>query len=311
MQDTELRVGLRLQIGSERATVRFIGAIDAESGKWVGLEWDNPDRGKHDGAHKGRRYFTCAYGGESNGKDSGADLLHCPLSCTTLRRRCGKSSFSSLAESTGSFVRLPKLLQTARLGHSVLEGLQARYQGAVGSALHCGSGVIDFRLIGEQTVRAHQGQLQLLKKASLAGDCVSGPVRQQRYSSLQRSLHCHYWAYPVTEGAALHTPVDGMQGPDGELGAAVPALAELDLSSSLVDSWNSVLSIMRELPALRLINLSHTRMWLPSRMDRSWSGVTSLQAIVLNNCHVSWSQVSPSGSCCMLHETALKTHPLW
>ena len=78
-------------------------------------------------------------------------------------------------------MRLPKLQQTARIGHSVLEGLRARYQGAMGSALHGGLGAIDFRLVGEQTVRAHQGQLQLLEKASLAGDCVSVPVSQLRY----------------------------------------------------------------------------------------------------------------------------------
>ncbi|CDQ89565.1 unnamed protein product [Oncorhynchus mykiss] len=28
-------------------------------GLWLGVEWDNPDRGKHNGSHEGVHYFTC------------------------------------------------------------------------------------------------------------------------------------------------------------------------------------------------------------------------------------------------------------
>lgn len=27
------------------------------SGVWLGVEWDDPDRGKHDGTHEGHTYF--------------------------------------------------------------------------------------------------------------------------------------------------------------------------------------------------------------------------------------------------------------
>lgn len=26
---------------------------------WLGVEWDQPDRGKHNGSHSGVQYFTC------------------------------------------------------------------------------------------------------------------------------------------------------------------------------------------------------------------------------------------------------------
>jgi len=55
----------RLHIGADRATVRYVGSIDGQSGDWVGLEWDNAARGKHDGSVNGRRYFHCAYAGQS------------------------------------------------------------------------------------------------------------------------------------------------------------------------------------------------------------------------------------------------------
>lgn len=63
MQAAEFSIGQRLQIGAERATVRHVGTVDGQSGEWVGLEWDNADRGKHDGSANGRRYFQCAYAG--------------------------------------------------------------------------------------------------------------------------------------------------------------------------------------------------------------------------------------------------------
>lgn len=32
-----------------------------DPGIWVGVEWDDPTRGKHDGTKEGVRYFTCRY----------------------------------------------------------------------------------------------------------------------------------------------------------------------------------------------------------------------------------------------------------
>ncbi|KAM7197814.1 HotDog domain containing protein [Naviculisporaceae sp. PSN 640] len=40
-------------------TVRYSGEVAGTSGVWLGVEWDDPSRGKHDGQHKGVRYFTC------------------------------------------------------------------------------------------------------------------------------------------------------------------------------------------------------------------------------------------------------------
>jgi hypothetical protein len=83
------------------------------------------------------------------------------------------------------------------------------------------------------------------------------------------------------------------QGSDGELAEAAPALAELDLSSTLVGSWHDALAIMQQLPALRQLDLSRTRLALPPQpaaLPDSQTGVR-LQTLVLNECHISWAQV--------------------
>ncbi|GLD71275.1 tubulin-specific chaperone E isoform X1 [Lates japonicus] len=54
-------VGRRVSCGGERATVRYVGPVPPTAGLWLGVEWDNPDRGKHDGSHEGVQYFTCRH----------------------------------------------------------------------------------------------------------------------------------------------------------------------------------------------------------------------------------------------------------
>ncbi|KAF7213324.1 tubulin-specific chaperone E isoform X1 [Nothobranchius furzeri] len=59
-QPTDL-LGRRVAIGGERATVRFAGLVPPTTGFWLGVEWDDPKRGKHDGTHEGVQYFTCRH----------------------------------------------------------------------------------------------------------------------------------------------------------------------------------------------------------------------------------------------------------
>ena len=61
---TSLALGQRVVVhGRHRATVRYVGAVDGHEGLWVGLEWDDPGRGKHDGSHDGKTYFVSSVPG--------------------------------------------------------------------------------------------------------------------------------------------------------------------------------------------------------------------------------------------------------
>ncbi|KAG2220549.1 hypothetical protein INT45_004155 [Circinella minor] len=61
-----LTVGDRIQVNLDFATIRFIGSVDGSKGEWLGVEWDDPARGKHDGSHNGKRYFTSSSGNETS-----------------------------------------------------------------------------------------------------------------------------------------------------------------------------------------------------------------------------------------------------
>ncbi|CED82065.1 Beta-tubulin folding cofactor E [Phaffia rhodozyma] len=49
----------RILVGKDRCTVRFEGLVQGTDKPWLGVEWDDPSRGKHDGEKDGVRYFTC------------------------------------------------------------------------------------------------------------------------------------------------------------------------------------------------------------------------------------------------------------
>ncbi|KAL1917454.1 uncharacterized protein VTP21DRAFT_3847 [Calcarisporiella thermophila] len=61
MSPQNLSVGARIQLDTYLATVRYIGPVGSHSGDWLGVEWDDPSRGKHDGSLEGVRYFTCRH----------------------------------------------------------------------------------------------------------------------------------------------------------------------------------------------------------------------------------------------------------
>ena len=52
-------LGQRISYDDALCTVRYIGEVAGASGAWLGVEWDDGTRGKHDGSHKGKRYFQC------------------------------------------------------------------------------------------------------------------------------------------------------------------------------------------------------------------------------------------------------------
>ena len=59
--DINYKLGSRLAFSSYLGTVRYIGPVSGTSGLWLGVEWDDPARGKHNGSKDGVQYFHCSY----------------------------------------------------------------------------------------------------------------------------------------------------------------------------------------------------------------------------------------------------------
>ncbi|KAI9370836.1 hypothetical protein BJX61DRAFT_544241 [Aspergillus egyptiacus] len=57
--DPQSWVNQRRSYNDDLCTIRYVGKVEGTSGEWLGVEWDDPTRGKHSGQHKGVEYFTC------------------------------------------------------------------------------------------------------------------------------------------------------------------------------------------------------------------------------------------------------------
>ncbi|XP_045443015.1 tubulin-specific chaperone E [Pipistrellus kuhlii] len=131
-------VGRRVSVNGECATVRFHGTVPPVAGLWLGVEWDNPARGKHDGSHEGTVYFKCSH------------------------------------PTGGSFIRPHK----ANFGVDFLTALRARYEDEPEEEEDAKKqivtiGNIPVETIGFGSVIRKQSQLSKLRDISLRGCAVS------------------------------------------------------------------------------------------------------------------------------------------
>lgn len=51
--------GQRLSLKGQTCTVRYVGPVTGKAGDWLGVEWDDPTRGKNNGMYDGHQYFNC------------------------------------------------------------------------------------------------------------------------------------------------------------------------------------------------------------------------------------------------------------
>ncbi|NWX60034.1 TBCE protein, partial [Promerops cafer] len=96
-------LGRRVACGTDCGTVRYVGSVSRTAGIWLGVEWDDPQRGKHDGSYEGTQYFKCRHpkGGSfirPNKANFGVDFL------TAVKDRYGLNDKQDVQYGTGNTV---------------------------------------------------------------------------------------------------------------------------------------------------------------------------------------------------------------
>ncbi|RJE19980.1 hypothetical protein PHISCL_07678 [Aspergillus sclerotialis] len=142
----DFKLGERRSFDGNLCTIRYVGEVAGTSGQWLGVEWDDPTRGKHPGEHKGVRYFTC----------------------------------KSNQPTAGSFVRPSRPADRPR---GFLDALREKYAsefenklassgGALHSSIEISGKVVEE--VGFDKIRKQLAELQELKIVLLDGLCVAG-----------------------------------------------------------------------------------------------------------------------------------------
>ncbi|XP_021917557.1 tubulin-specific chaperone E isoform X2 [Zootermopsis nevadensis] len=146
--DDALRVkpGHRVESCGYYGTICYIGEVPPTKGIWLGVDWDDPTRGKHNGTHEAKKYFTTRH------------------------------------STSGSFVRLEKV----NLGRSFRAAIRNRYgevknDDTAGidkeNLAHLQRGIKArfIEVVGFDKVNKQQSQFEELRVICLRGQNVNGP----------------------------------------------------------------------------------------------------------------------------------------
>ncbi|PFH54254.1 hypothetical protein AMATHDRAFT_135907 [Amanita thiersii Skay4041] len=205
-------IGTRISLAGHHGTVRYAGPVHGTDGIWLGVEWDDPSRGKHDGVKDGKQYFLCTVPG------------------------------------TGSFIR-----PSAKIffGKSFLDALFSKYIEAPHGpdsqekvVLGSSNGVIQVEAVRLDKIRSKLADFGNLREVGLDKEYVS------------------------------------KADPPGTILKACPNICGLDLSGSLLPSWDSVALVTSELSSLQRLALNRTRLLPPADfilMSKAFSKLLELQ----------------------------------
>lgn len=236
-------VGTRFHAASGHlGTIKYVGLVDGTPGIWYGVEWDDPNRGKHDGVKDGRRYFTC------------------------------------LVLNAGSFIRPSKSLN---FGCTFLAALSAKYidethdaSGSEKIILGSSNGAIEVEAVGFDKVRSKLRDLDRLREVSLDNEKVAfmdtpGQIRRScpnvRGLDLSKNL-LPSWnvvaaitvELPCLERLILNQNRFLPLG-SGLLATAFEHVAELQLNDTLI-TWAEFREVVCFMSALRVAELGYNRL---------------------------------------------------
>ncbi|KAF1943248.1 hypothetical protein EJ02DRAFT_421466 [Clathrospora elynae] len=250
---TEFYTGKRLSFDNQPCTVRYHGEVQGTKGVWLGVEWDDPTRGKHSGEHQGTRYFTCL----------------------------------SPSPTCSSFIRPTRKPDTPR---SFVSALKSKYASEEENAEFEDPDVhIVFNHQPGDNARSRDPLQKLYQP--IRPIKFSGKVAEEvGFDKIRRQLaQLSELKIVILDGLCMWRPeargggwLEG--GEKCDVGDACPKAVELDLSRNLFEEWREVAGICEQLGELRSLRVDGTRFRDTSLTDaeqerclKAFAGIKSLK----------------------------------
>lgn len=57
VEDKKYEIASRIEYDGYRGTLKYVGPVGNTKGQWLGIDWDDFNRGKHNGTYEGVEYF--------------------------------------------------------------------------------------------------------------------------------------------------------------------------------------------------------------------------------------------------------------
>ncbi|KAJ9477351.1 Protein PAC2 [Pseudozyma hubeiensis] len=256
-----LDVGRRISLGPHKGTIRYRGLVPPSAGEWLGVEWDDPTRGKHDGTSAdGTRHFHVRIPG------SGSFIRP-----TSSKLSSGCSFLSALRNKY-----CPATEPSAAVEQSV--GREQQYS-------RKNIADIEIETPNLDRIAIKSARLDRLKEVGLGGwnysslsDADTEAGQDARFDVAR--------AYEEGEG-------EGERDGPGSIGATCPNIRWLDLSRSLLPDWEEVSLIAGEFRQLKTLLLHFNRLQSPpEEIPVSWGErLGHIQDLRLDGTLMQWSEV--------------------
>eukprot|EP00190_Bangiopsis_sp_CCMP1999_P003949 CAMPEP_0198737654 /NCGR_PEP_ID=MMETSP1475-20131203/67978_1 /TAXON_ID= ORGANISM="Unidentified sp., Strain CCMP1999" /NCGR_SAMPLE_ID=MMETSP1475 /ASSEMBLY_ACC=CAM_ASM_001111 /LENGTH=467 /DNA_ID=CAMNT_0044501523 /DNA_START=1746 /DNA_END=3146 /DNA_ORIENTATION=- len=282
-----------------RGWVRYVGKLEgSKSARWIGVEWDDATRGKHDGEYLGKRYFTCASEGAPATFVKDKVLLPRRTLGEAIQKRYGKNDESMAKEVVST--------EAVSLGDlevcSVNKMLVCKIDG---SDVRASPKLTDLDLSDNlmsnwDQVMEGVALLPRLSALNLTGNLLvvnPNPTKLPCVNSLilgamrlnDEHVNAILQSFPCLEELSLfRNKVESLQ---AFVGALPTSLQKLDLSYNRISSWKQV-SSLSQLSQLEQLTLSHNSIetvTTPTE-DADW---TSLSELTLSgNPIAQWTSVT-------------------
>ncbi|KAF1364707.1 tubulin-specific chaperone-like protein E [Lizonia empirigonia] len=224
---TDIYIGKRLSFDGQLCTVRFRGAVEGTKGEWLGVEWDDPTRGKHSGEHQGHKYFECL----------------------------------STHATAGSFIRPTRKPESPR---SFIEALKAKYADDEFAdpsvqVVYVTRDGDNAKAKNDPTVRLNQ---PIRFNGKIAEEVGFDKIRKQlaQLEELRFVIldGLRMWRPEVRQSTRAKNELSWPRGAS-DIKDACPKTYELDLSRNLFEEWREVAAICEQLDRLRSLRVDGTR----------------------------------------------------
>ncbi|XP_014118894.1 PREDICTED: tubulin-specific chaperone E isoform X2 [Pseudopodoces humilis] len=306
-------LGRRVACGTDYGTVRYVGSVSRTAGIWLGVEWDDPQRGKHDGSYEGIQYFTCRHpkGGSfirPNKANFGVDFL------TAVKDRYGLNDQQDVQYGTGDtvvfgrktveFVGMDSVAEQQRQLNKLVDisvrecavshaGQEEEISRACANMRHIN---LSKNLISSwETVTAIASQVQNLETLNVRPDNVLQTLKLLDLSDNQlldgNQMHLIAQLPRLEQLILRNTGISSIQFPDVAFGCKTkmfPSLKRLAINGNKISQWSSI-NELDKLPSLRALQCNNNPF-----VDTEKNPETLIQLIiakisqleVLNNCEI-------------------------
>ncbi|KAF2274551.1 RNI-like protein [Westerdykella ornata] len=259
--DEAFYAGKRLSFDGQLCTVRYYGEVKGTTGKWLGVEWDEPSRGKHSGEHGGLKYFECI----SNNPTAGSFVrptrkFDTPRSFVEALKAKYASEYSEDPDVQIVFVQADPNKDTLSQQNRPI-----RISGK------------EVEEVGFDKIRKQLADLHELRIVILDGLCMWRPIA--RLSARNKSTDADAWPSNLTD-----------------ISDTCPKVTELDLSRNLFEEWREIASICEQLGKLRSLRVDSNRFrdmsLTPTERQLCMKAFENVSSLRLANTLLQWEQIT-------------------